>query len=992
MNLLNLLPAFGILLHANNSNDICDFECWVKSLAIHIPPISYKVPVTNDKINMTNMILQNITIATLYTSFYPDATQINDGLLINVTLSAYLRSDLDYEGFIKTNGNISATITQINIQLPMKFIKDDDGLITDIDIYDQKKCKVTIDNIHVDMYFDNTFLDRLIKILIGPVVDIIKSNAQKIVCQTIQPTIKKYGSEFFTKIANYIRPYIDGPSSIEIPINSAKMTDLRGSQVIDLINFLLTNLTTGTTPLNLNSLVNRFSKETGIFDYQDMASLFSLPPELTFEIPVNVNDINATIKFALKSLVLSGLNTWKNFTILAPISPFVLDTTTSLDSLGINSTFQINITISGLVDTADVELSETAFFHMNMENNTLDFQLQYATEKGTGKNYTISQCTDPTCLLKLASPDGTGFKIFSINTSIGMIDLGMAEASIEEEIQETINTVCDFFIHNYRQQIPMLMNFLLNDLGRTYLNSAINDTLRTSECGTFEEEPYHEFGVTLTIIAVALSAVVLLALCVMTVVVIRIREKEPDKHKKFLSFFRNDSEASLFMHPKLPIWVRILIPFLICTNISLFLSSNGSIGASVFLKVHFGKDKKLEFPTIFDFALIKSIEDMWNAKAYILSMCVAIGSCVWPYTKLVLMLIVWIMPSTLITKKYRDRILRVLFELGKWSLIDSYFMILTVVGFHFVIDFPIVHEVTVNNQNILYIWVYPAYGFITLIIATIYSLALSHLICYINRKVSNPYDNITSENEGKSSVFKQQNLASKILLVIFLPFAFVLFLAGISVVSFSFEFDGLTGWALDILNLVNKKGYTVLEMIPKFPQSCEDSNSVRTRIIQVIYVITAVIAPILHIIALAVMLFVPMTKKQLFSMYNTCEVLYSWSCLDVFTVSIFISVVQIALLTDFMVGDNCDLINVVLKKFFPHDKYIDGHYKCFEIHSILENGTFLLIAAAIINTVAALWINAITRKVLEKDQDNEDYIRVNDPEVLLSSGSYVNGN
>lgn len=446
------------------------------------------------------------------------------------------------------------------------------------------------------------------------------------------------------------------------------------------------------------------------------------------------------------------------------------------------------------------------------------------------------------------------------------------------------------------------------------------------------------------------------------------------------------------MHPHLPTWVRILIPFLVSTNIALLLSSNGSVGASVFLKIHLGKYKKLEFPSIFDFSLIKSIEDMWNAKAYILSLCIAIGSCVWPYTKLVLMLVLWIIPSTIISKKLRDKILRVLFVLGKWSLIDSYFLILTVVGFHFAIDFPIVNTVDIKDPNIVYIWVYSSYGFIAFIVGTVYSLALSHLVCYINRVVSNPYTAVETQQNTKVSVFKKQNLISKILLVIFVPFAFVLFIAGISVNSFSFEFFGLTGWALDILDKVNKRGISILKMIPQFPLSCEDPNSAGTRIIQIIYIITAVITPILHIIGLLIMLVFPMTKKQLFSWYNLCEVLYSWSCLDVFTVSIFISVVQISLLTNFMVGDSCDLINVILKKFFTKDKFIDGHYKCFEIHSILENGIFILMAAAIINTVAALWINAITRKVLEKSQETGDYVQIDEPGIILNSENYINEN
>lgn len=1028
MNLLLFILAHSVHAFSKTlKSDVCDFDCWIRNIVIHLPPMT-KTFFIDSTITLYNMMIHNISMKTIHASFYPDESKIDDGLLLEVTLSANVESDFNLTGLFQMNGNFSVLVEETYIELPLKFIKDQDGLISNVSFYDDNMCKISIDEFDVDIYSNSPFFDGLFELLHSFIDGLIKSNAQTIICNLLKPFIKNNGSNLFGSIAYYIKPYINGSTPIDIPIDSEKMSNLKKSQVVDLLRFVLTNLTTGDGPLNLNNLIDRFSDNTGILDYQKIADFLDFPSELTFDIPIINDDINSTIYFTLKNLVLSDLNTWNDLSIIEPISPFVLDTRTSLKNLGINITFEINVSTNGAADTGDVMLSETAFLHLDMKNNSMDFQLQFASEKGAGLNYSTAQCIDLNCLLKLASPEGTGFKMFEFNTSIGSINFESAESSREEEIQETINTILDFFISNYRDQIPVFLNGFLNEFGTNFINQKINQTLINTECDDIKDPDYQPLSIKMTIVALIFWVVTSLLHILLMYIVSYVKKKKMladerynatsgvttesisistseedieikqvfdyNTHGKFLAFFREDSHASLFMHSRLPLWLRLLIPILILSNIALFLSSNGSIGGSVFLKLHFGDIKRLEFPSMFDFSLINSIKNMWKAGTYALSILVACMSCIWPYSKLILMLIVWMIPSTILKKKHRDRILRILDVLGKWSLLDSFFMILMVVGFHFVIHFPIVDLSEITKENLLYVWVMPVYGFTGLIVGTIYSLALSHIICYIDQYASKSNQNTIDQKQQETiSVFKEQNLVTKILLVLFLPFSLGLFITGISVKSFSFEFVGFTGWALDILDVKNIAGYTALDMITMFPKSCEFPNDWEVRTIQIVYVITAIITPMLHIIGLGLMLFIPMKKNNLYNMYNVCEVLYAWSCLDVFTLSLLVSMVQITQFTNFMVGHRCDLINEILKKFFTHEEFIEGHYKCFEVLTILENGTFLLIAAAVINTVAALWINAITRKALEKDQDSGDYVPVADkPDVLLISENYTDVN
>eukprot|EP00854_Cymbomonas_tetramitiformis_P002840 gene2840-3638_t len=89
---------------------------------------------------------------------------------------------------------------------------------------------------------------------------------------------------------------------------------------------------------------------------------------------------------------------------------------------------------------------------------------------------------------------------------------------------------------------------------------------------------------------------------------------------------------------------------------------------------------------IFNFTLANSVRDMWNAKVYTLALLIAVFSGGWPYAKLALMLVCWAVPPHLFDAKHRGRMLLALDLLGKWSLIDTYVLVLMMVAFHFYLD------------------------------------------------------------------------------------------------------------------------------------------------------------------------------------------------------------------------------------------------------------------------------------------------------------------
>jgi hypothetical protein len=156
-------------------------------------------------------------------------------------------------------------------------------------------------------------------------------------------------------------------------------------------------------------------------------------------------------------------------------------------------------------------------------------------------------------------------------------------------------------------------------------------------------------------------------------------EDDDDDKETFFSAVWNkyDFKHTLVFHHKIPVWIRILIPICILGDIALFIDSNScSDAVSVVVKLTIGT-KIINSGSVFDFGLLSTVEDMWDAKVYALATLIAFFSGLWPYIKLVTMLLCWSIPPGLLSISYRQTSLVVLDVLGKWSLIDSFVMILS---------------------------------------------------------------------------------------------------------------------------------------------------------------------------------------------------------------------------------------------------------------------------------------------------------------------------
>ena len=413
---------------------------------------------------------------------------------------------------------------------------------------------------------------------------------------------------------------------------------------------------------------------------------------------------------------------------------------------------------------------------------------------------------------------------------------------LEEDLDETIDKLVKLFIMSFDDKISLLINALLNSTVINLANSEINKYLYSTSCPGLVDVQESEINASMTSIA-AISSFALFTLLILCPYILgKACEKDNDTNKVNLleeneetnnritnvseiknvknydmqskyciknirwrwlkEFGRTDPEgASLFLHPHIPIFCRVFVPLTILGTIALFISSNSATGASVYIVFDVGR--RIQIPSLFDFGLINSVRDMWKAEVYFLSIIVAVFSGIWPYLKLVLMLISFVLPASLLDTRKRHKILMILDATGKCSILDSYVMILMLVAFHFQIEFPGVDQDT--KGSMINVYVYAAYGFFTLILGTIISLFLSHVITHLHRSLEeHPDQNKGEKAESYTALisFAESNCFGKkffISILLFLTLGLVLI--GSFINSFSFHFHGLAGYALDLLKI-----------------------------------------------------------------------------------------------------------------------------------------------------------------------------------------------
>ena len=975
---------------SQNSKDLYLRE-WLNKLTIDLPNELIKNETSG---YIENLTIYNISLENLITT---RKKYIENKVGVELTL---YKSALNIKGkYILREDNpkdFLAKISSLTVKLPFYLVKNESGLVTEVDT---SGFTIDIENAQIELELDTSEMMRnLVVGILKAVLELIKTNViEKNIIQTLNTKL----SEMFQNVNDII---LNGvyPEELNITMEESERADLRYSPIMGSIAYLLTNLTGINGKLSLNNLVNIFTYDTGIVRLKD---LYEKEIHFEFNLTDENNTSSGNFEFTLDDLNISGLNTWKEFSALEPYDPLQLFTHTNLGNLTINVSFSLRVKLdndSNLVNEEAI-LFEKAQLRTNLQNNKLNAMIQFPFNNKRSKEFTNQECLNLDCVIDLVDSNGTGITALSLNETFRYLTLEIKGGEdLEEDLSDAVEKLADLFISGFNNEIGLLINGLLNTSVINFANKKLNEFLYPKNCPGIPEPDYSQVDATITSISVISAGAAFLALMFCPYILGRACKKDNKANQENLIEQENIAElkdvknvpvdakycfdnikiqwikelgridpegASLFLNPRVPIFFRIFIPMAILFSIALFISSNSGTGASVYIVFNLGR--RIKAPSLFDFSLVNSVHDMWLAGSEVLSTVVAVFSGVWPYLKLVLMLISFMLPTSILSHKRREKILLILDATGKFSILDSYVLIMMMVAFHFHVEVPLSDQSKAKEGSIVDIFCLAAYGFITLIIGTLISLFLSHVITHLHRHLDeHPDQNKGEKAENYKSImsFAKNKCISDTPFRIFIS-SMIFITLGLVIIGsvtkcFSFYFHGLAGYALNLLDYPDHRDFSIIKLGLDVRDVYENPDAPEIIFTQFIYFFTILAIPIAFLVILIILWFVPMSRRAQKFLYSIAEILNAWSCIDVFVIALLAGVLQIAQFAEFMVGDKCDSIDPIIHNYFS--KTLNGHDSCFEVQTYLLEGSWLFFAAAITFFIASFVILKVCRNALNE--------------------------
>jgi hypothetical protein len=448
--------------------------------------------------------------------------------------------------------------------------------------------------------------------------------------------------------------------------------------------------------------------------------------------------------------------------------------------------------------------------------------------------------------------------------------------------------------------------------------------------------------------------------------------------------------AALAVHPSIHPILRALIPLVLLCNLVLFVISNGSTEAvSVFVhanvspgdagdfdgKKHRGADPfwSATFP-IFYFGLTSTVREMWQANVKTLAVLVALFSGVWPYLKLLALLLCWMSPTSGgFSVRKRGSLLMAVDAFGKWSLVDFFVMVLMMCAFYLDLPIPVDPEPgshgTPNVKASVNVIVQPNEGFYCFLVATIVSLVVGHVILAMHRYVvatekklisgrdtarnndtlcpllSHKYPisqsltvgredlflvTITVKGEKAPRIYAQLTALGKAVALLVLVSSVGFVALGLTRDTMIFRVKGLTGYLLgDAANV----RYSMVSVGRRMAYKQADPWGMA--FLQVSYFVFGLATPVALIGLVAVLWLCPLPRRLARKLRVATEITSAWAALDVFCVSIAAALLEIGQFAAFAVGSKCRDINYILANGFDAPLHLRGDDKCFDVAAYL---------------------------------------------------------
>ncbi|CAK9071739.1 Parkin coregulated gene protein homolog (Hypertension-related protein 1-like protein) (PARK2 coregulated gene protein) [Durusdinium trenchii] len=441
-------------------------------------------------------------------------------------------------------------------------------------------------------------------------------------------------------------------------------------------------------------------------------------------------------------------------------------------------------------------------------------------------------------------------------------------------------------------------------------------------------------------------------------------------------------DVPLFKNPKIPGVVRFFVPFVLLNNFALFLV--GHIG--VVIKTDVVGTIATEPFVLDDFAslsVVSSTAKLWSGGAYLLAIMLGAFSIVWPYIKLFGVAVCWFAAPKRLSFERRGKVLRLLDQLGKWSLVELYFVAFVLVVLEVNLVAPDSGPYAfLEGAYDLRIVIEPQLNLYTFTVALLLSLAISNVVLLFHERIEDDHLEKQRAVEGLSS-FDQirvslveyhfekasktgltyhvamSHFGSMVLLAILFLSVLLFIVAGfVPVLLISF-----VGLARQILGIAGDDTQQEISLFSFISDSFSVSDSGRL-FFGFVFFMTVLVVPVIQMLGLVVLSRRRFTLPKAIRAFEANAVLSSWSATEVFVLAVAVTVLEIKTVTSFLVAGTCDPVqgimsNILLPLGLVTAADVEG--SCFGMTAEIQAGAFLFLASlALLNVV-----NLIVVKLFE---------------------------
>lgn len=510
----------------------------------------------------------------------------------------------------------------------------------------------------------------------------------------------------------------------------------------------------------------------------------------------------------------------------------------------------------------------------------------------------------------------------------------------------------------------------------------------------------------------------------------------------------NQSTVSMFLSSSIPLIVRVAMPITILGNIAFFLTGHFSLGASITILVSLG-GQTLRSDNFFSFSMIQSIGQIWNAGGRALAMIIVLASVAWPYTKQLVSLTLWFTPTNLVSVSRRGSIFLWLDILAKWSMVDVFVLVVTIVCLKITIQSPGVAFLPDDFYQIDLL-VVPKWGLYANMIAQLISQISSHFIIHYHRRIvedaesryllscntdtdsedqENPRPTSSVDGRPISSLTQQWNHDDKKterlctyafrrihraesgnlivrryvnpLLVMLAVTVSVLVTVGCVLPLFSVNILGFVGVLVESGQRFQAAdtGYSVFGVIQVLFEQANLTGSTTDYIglgsLSVLVVGSVLVVPILQAIALIVQWFATLNQQQRHRLSVWTEILAAWQYVEVYVISIVIASWQLGPISEFIVNPYCKSLQNVFRQLVFYGMYKAEDAQCLKTDITVEPTFYILFVASLSLALLNIFVVQATMQYTNELNDVDAMVTVSNElhnDIVAKNGEFTKEN